>query len=84
MDLDVPSHYDQWIACNEPDEEALRRQRRALFSIQPLISIVTPTYNTPIDFLDAMLRSVVDQTYEIWELCIAEGGAATTRDCGRS
>ena len=34
----------------------------------PKISIVVPLYNTPLDFLDEMLDSVVNQTYKNWEL----------------
>jgi GT2 family glycosyltransferase len=71
--------YDEWIARNEPDADALRRQCRARFAIEPLISLVTPVYNTPVVFLEALLRSVRDQTYQNWELCIADGGSDDLR-----
>ena len=35
------------------------------------ISVIVPTYNTPEPMLKAMLRSVQDQLYPHWELCIA-------------
>ena len=38
------------------------------------ISIVVPLYNTPLDFLDEMLDSVVNQTYKNWELCCVDAG----------
>ena len=38
----------------------------------PLISIVIPTYNTPPQFLDQALASVLSQSYLKWELCIAD------------
>mgnify|MGYP000308211439 CR=1 FL=1 len=40
----------------------------------PKISIVVPLYNTPLDFLDEMLDSVVNQTYKNWELCCVDAG----------
>lgn len=39
------------------------------------ISILVPTYNTPEAMLKAMLRSVQDQLYPNWELCIADDGS---------
>ncbi len=44
-----------------------------------MISIVTPTYNTPVAFLEALLQSVQAQTYRNWELCIADGGSDDPR-----
>lgn len=38
----------------------------------PLISVLLPVYNPPLDFLKAAVESVRLQTYEIWELCIAD------------
>ena len=42
------------------------------FKISPLISIIMPTYNTPEEYLIKAIKSVIDQTYENWELCIAD------------
>lgn len=38
----------------------------------PTISIVMPTWNTPPAFLEAAVGSVRAQTYEDWQLCIAD------------
>lgn len=38
----------------------------------PKISIVLPVYNTPGKLLKACIKSVIDQQYENWELCIAD------------
>jgi GT2 family glycosyltransferase len=38
----------------------------------PLISVVMPTYNTPITFLDRAIESVRTQKYPYWELCIVD------------
>jgi GT2 family glycosyltransferase len=40
----------------------------------PLISIVVPLYNTPMDFLTQLIDSVRNQTYEKWELCLVDAG----------
>lgn len=40
----------------------------------PKISIVVPLYNTPLDFLEELLDSVVNQTYRNWELCCVDAG----------
>ncbi|KAB8143371.1 glycosyltransferase [Chloroflexia bacterium SDU3-3] len=62
--------YQQWIAQHEPDAQGLRQQ--ALRSLErtspPLISIVTPVYNTEPQVLAQMIRSVIAQSYPYWEL----------------
>ena len=65
--------YREWYEEHCPTKEELMRQREVEFSVQPLISIVVPTYRTPIPFLKDMIDSVRKQSYEKWELCIADG-----------
>jgi len=60
--------YARWIAANE------RTHREPDLARRPLISVVVPAYNTPQPFLDAMVRSVVLQSYRNWELCVADAG----------
>ena len=43
----------------------------------PKISIVVPLYNTPLNFLEELLDSVVNQTYHNWELCCVDAGQDT-------
>ena len=43
----------------------------------PKISIVVPLYNTPLNFLEELLDSVVNQTYRNWELCCVDAGQNT-------
>lgn len=38
----------------------------------PLFSILTPVFNTPADVLAAMLRSVREQSFDDWELCLVD------------
>ena len=41
----------------------------------PLISIILPVYDTPLRYLKEALQSVVDQSYEKWDLCIVDDGS---------
>lgn len=54
-------------------EEELEAQRTEVFPRSIKFSIVVPLYNTPEKFLHEMIRSVIDQTYADWELCMADG-----------
>ncbi len=39
---------------------------------RPLFSVIVPIYNTPRQYLEACVRSVLDQTYENWELILID------------
>lgn len=54
-------------------KKRLKRQRTAVFSTTPLISIVLPLYNTPQEYLKEVVDSVIAQTYGNWQLCLADG-----------
>lgn len=54
-------------------KEELDRQRLDTFSHKIRFSVLVPLYNTPEQFLHEMIRSVLDQTYKNWELCLADG-----------
>lgn len=56
-----------------PDEEERGLQRKAEFLRRVKISILVPLFNTPEEFLRQMIESVLNQTYENWELCLADG-----------
>lgn len=56
-----------------PGQEEAARQRAAVFSHPVRYSILVPLYNTPENFLREMIDSVCAQTYENWELCLADG-----------
>ena len=56
-----------------PSHEEADRQRKEFFPLRVTFSILVPLYNTPREFLTNMLDSVVGQTYEKWELCLADG-----------
>ena len=56
-----------------PTIEERIRQKETIFKRPVKISILVPLYNTPLEFLKEMIDSVIDQTYENWELCLADG-----------
>ncbi len=68
--------YSEWISDNEPTSMELAEQKLLIkdFSLQPLISILTPVYNPPIEVIRSTIQSISDQTYTNWELCLADGG----------
>ena len=50
-----------------------KREKATVFNKNIKFSIVVPLYNTPIKFLREMIRSVQNQTYSNWQLCMADG-----------
>ncbi|MDE7248494.1 MAG: glycosyltransferase, partial [Lachnospiraceae bacterium] len=56
-----------------PTPEEAAKQREAEFPRMVKISILVPLYNTAEEFLREMIESVTAQTYENWELCLADG-----------
>ena len=68
--------YEEWYKNHKPTMEELQRQREAKFDYEPMISILVPVYNTPEEFLKQMIQSVRKQTYDNWELCIANANPA--------
>lgn len=56
-----------------PEIEEAARQRLHKFDREVKFSILMPLYNTPEKFLRQAIESVIDQTYEGWELCLADG-----------
>ena len=54
-----------------PEQAAIQRETK--FEKMVKISILVPLYNTPLNFLEEMINSVKSQTYQNWELCLADG-----------
>lgn len=59
-----------------PNEEQTAQMRAHQFPRNIKISILVPLYNTPKKFLHEMIASVQWQTYNNWELCLADGSDA--------
>lgn len=68
--------YQEWILLNEPDYDELEEQRKASekFKYKPVVSIITPVFNPPVDVLEELIESVLEQTYSHFELCLGDFG----------
>ncbi|MBO1681315.1 glycosyltransferase family 2 protein [[Clostridium] scindens] len=65
--------YKEWFEEHRATADELEKQRNTNFLNNHKISIIVPTFRTPIPFLREMIDSVVEQSYQNWELCIADG-----------
>ena len=71
----APTAYQAWLTRNEPNgvaAERLWREQLRQLRARPLISVLTPTYNTPVGLLREAVESVRAQVYPNWELCVAD------------
>jgi len=66
--------YQMWINDNEPTLKRLGELRRESngFSKKPKFSILTPVFDPDEEWLRAAIGSVMRQTYDNWELCLAD------------
>lgn len=64
------------VNLNKLDEsKRIKRTGAKDFSYRPKVSIITPVFNTHPKWLRLCIESVLNQTYDNWELCIADGGS---------
>lgn len=71
--------YEEWIENVEAATLPSAVEASLLYeqlAYKPLISVVTPTYNTDEIFLRACIDSVIAQSYPNWELCIADDASS--------
>ncbi|EGW22948.1 glycosyltransferase [Methylobacter tundripaludum] len=77
IDYAQPKHndYSEWVRrydlLTDQDRKKIKTQIRQLHK-PPLISVVMPVYNPPLNMLEDAIRSVQGQLYPNWELCIAD------------
>ncbi|OJG79199.1 glycosyl transferase [Enterococcus ratti] len=64
--------YEQWLKRHEKFDFQKQRQESVSFNYRPLISVIMPVYNVEIKWLEKCIESVLNQTYEKWELCISD------------
>lgn len=72
---DESAAYAHWqkkygVSAKELDEQ---RSSQAQFKLRPRFSITVPLYRTEETFLRELFASVQNQTYDNWELCLADG-----------
>ena len=68
------SEYQQWLEAHrvKNGEIASLRDEARGFPSQPCISIITPVFNTPVEWLTECVESVLNQVYEKWELILVD------------
>lgn len=66
-----------------PTPDEAKKQRETVFPRMVKISILVPLFNTAEEFLREMIESVTSQTYENWELCLADGSDGAHSDVAR-
>ncbi|MDP1666461.1 MAG: glycosyltransferase [Methylobacter sp.] len=77
IDYAQPKHndYREWVRrydlLTDQDRKKIKTQIRQLHK-PPLISVVMPVYNPPLNMLEDAILSVQGQLYPNWELCIAD------------
>lgn len=71
----MPMDYDSWIRRKAPDKSELKSQQRAKFDYNPTFSVVIPLFNTPIPYLKEIIESILNQTYNKVQLCLADGSS---------
>ncbi len=66
--------YKMWRDLNalKPEEIQIIHKKINDFTIKPKISILLPTYNSNLQFLEKSILSVKNQFYSNWELCISD------------
>jgi glycosyltransferase involved in cell wall biosynthesis len=74
------SEYQQWFQHHRASTQELQRMRveARSFVSQPLISILTPVFDTPVPWLREAVDSVLAQVYENWELLLIDDGSTAT------
>lgn len=79
--LPIKYSYKTWIATYDylptRDKPALVKAIQNL-EHKPLISVLMPVYNTPVELLDDAIMSVISQAYPHWEMCIADDCSTNT------
>ena len=70
----IKEQYEHFFATHYPSSTVLKQQTETSqnLSTRPVISIILPVYNTPVDFLKNCLDSVLAQSYDNWELCVCD------------
>ena len=69
--------YGEWIAKYEATSfpSAAATDQLNAMPNPVKVAVIMPTYNSDLRLLDAAIQSVVDQSYDHWQLCISDGGS---------
>lgn len=65
--------YKDYVKANSLTDIQRKLEINTKFKRKIKFSIVVPLYNTPEKYLCEMINSCIEQTYNNWELCLADG-----------
>ncbi len=68
----VPEFKKQFEKWQLWEKETLKKEPTRSFDYRPLISIIVPVYNVAGRILEECIESVLNQSMDNWELCIAD------------
>ena len=71
------SEYQKWFERHRASVQELERMRDEArkFPSRPLISVIMPVFDTPVQWLEEAVQSVLAQVYENWELVLVDDGS---------
>ena len=82
--INLAFHRDTWkYRADIPTKKQLKAQRAQGVAGGPTISVVVPLYNTPEKFMRQMIGSVRAQSYEKWQLVLADASDAGHAQVGK-
>jgi len=72
----LTNEYQEWIENNERSEITILEQKKeiAKFKKKPLVSLITPVFDPPVDAHNKLIESVLSQSYENVELLLFNFG----------
>ena len=71
------SEYQKWLEQHSASAQDVKRMREEArtFTSRPVISVIIPVFNTPVQRLEEAVESVLAQAYEHWELVLVDDGS---------
>lgn len=66
--------YEEWIAKNRFTNQDIASAQKQIcqWDFHPQFSVILPVYNRDTQWLEKAIKSVINQIYPHWELCIAD------------
>src|SRR5262249_49092059 len=71
------SEYQKWFERHRAGVQDLGSMcdEARKFASRPLISVITPVFDTPVQWLEEAVQSILAQVYENWELVLVDDGS---------
>lgn len=83
--IDLMTKGESWqFRADVPLKKELRAQKNEVFDYMPFISVVVPLYNTPLPYLKEMIKSVLAQSYQNFELVLVDASGPAYTNVGET